>query len=183
MSQANMALSKREGSVEMRSEGTSELTRRNFFMRAIGALSGGIAASIAIPSLGFVLSPIFKASKPRGLMEVGPLSRFPVGSPTLASIVLEDSGGTLFKQGVYVVNHGKGKFDVFRLNCTHLGCPYEWNDAAGKFFCPCHGGVFDISGNVVAGPPPRPLDRYRPVIKGGTLYAGELLMGGKSPVA
>ncbi len=171
-----------EGNSEATTPG-SELSRRNFFLRSIGAVGGLIGAIIAVPAVGFLLSPLLEKHKKAGWIAVGPVTAFPEGDPTLASIVTDDSAEMPFKQGVYVVNHGGGNFDIFRLNCTHLGCPYEWNAAAQKFFCPCHGGVFDISGNVMAGPPPRPLDRYKPLIKQGVLYAGELLLGGKQPVA
>jgi Rieske Fe-S protein len=42
--------------------------------------------------------------------------------------------------------------------CTHLGCQVRWDGADKKFHCPCHGGVYDPSGQVLEGPPPRPLD-------------------------
>jgi cytochrome b6-f complex iron-sulfur subunit len=42
--------------------------------------------------------------------------------------------------------------------CVHLGCTVPWNDAQKKFMCPCHGSVYNISGQNVAGPAPRPLD-------------------------
>ena len=44
--------------------------------------------------------------------------------------------------------------------CAHLGCPVRWVDAAERFICPCHGGVYDLLGRRVGGPPVRPLDRF-----------------------
>jgi Rieske Fe-S protein len=44
--------------------------------------------------------------------------------------------------------------------CTHLGCRVRWVAERQEFFCPCHNGVYDKLGNVVSGPPPKPLDRY-----------------------
>ncbi len=44
--------------------------------------------------------------------------------------------------------------------CAHLGCPVRWVPAAERFICPCHGGVYDLLGRRVAGPPVRPLDRF-----------------------
>jgi cytochrome b6-f complex iron-sulfur subunit len=43
-------------------------------------------------------------------------------------------------------------------SCTHLGCKAYYEPGNNRFFCPCHDGVFDLSGNVVSGPPPRPLN-------------------------
>jgi Rieske Fe-S protein len=75
---------------------------------------------------------------------------------------------------VYVINHGGERFTVFDIRCTHLGCPVSWDDKTEKFYSPCHGGMFDIEGNVLAGPPPRPLDRYTSRVQDGVLWAGQL---------
>ena len=44
--------------------------------------------------------------------------------------------------------------------CMHLGCPVRYVQAAQRFICPCHGGVYDFRGMVAGGPPVRPLDRF-----------------------
>lgn len=56
--------------------------------------------------------------------------------------------------------------------CSHLGCLVAWNDAIGEFDCPCHGGRYDISGNVIGGPPPKPLSRLPYKIENGALFVG-----------
>src|SRR5437867_12854965 len=48
-------------------------------------------------------------------------------------------------------------FQVFNINCTHLGCPVNWQAGAKLFLCPCHGGVHYSDGSVAGGPPPRRL--------------------------
>ena len=45
--------------------------------------------------------------------------------------------------------------------CAHLGCPVRFVQAAGNFICPCHGGVYGFQGEVIGGPPVRPLDRFQ----------------------
>jgi Rieske Fe-S protein len=45
------------------------------------------------------------------------------------------------------------------LICTHLGCQVKWDAGKRRFHCPCHDGMFDEFGDVVAGPPPLPLER------------------------
>lgn len=54
-----------------------------------------------------------------------------------------------------VVNMG---FVVFSPICPHLGCYYNWSDAANRFMCPCHGSQYTFDGTHVAGPAPRGLD-------------------------
>lgn len=79
-----------------------------------------------------------------------------------------------FHRPVYVVNRGQGQFTVFDVHWPHLGCPVQYNSAASRYFSPCHGGVFDFEGRVLAGPPPRPLDRYEVEVEGRKVYAGRL---------
>jgi Rieske Fe-S protein len=56
--------------------------------------------------------------------------------------------------------------------CAHLGCPVRWVDAAGRFICPCHGGVYDLLGRRVGGPPVRPLDRFYTRVVGSDVQVG-----------
>jgi Rieske Fe-S protein len=72
-----------------------------------------------------------------------------------------------------------GNFVAFSGKCTHLSCAIYWDAERGKLICPCHEGVFDArSGDVLAGPPPRPLPRIELSEDGGTLYAeAEVLRG------
>jgi menaquinol-cytochrome c reductase iron-sulfur subunit len=80
------------------------------------------------------------------------------------------------KTAVFVINRGFG-FTIFDARCTHLGCPVSWDQMTHEFYCPCHGGVFNAQGNVVGGPPPRPLDRYQSKVQNGVLCAGPLSEG------
>lgn len=61
---------------------------------------------------------------------------------------------------------------VFSSVCTHLGCLVNWDNNKKEFLCPCHGGKYDIYGNVTAGPPPRPLTTLPLKIIDGKVYAG-----------
>ncbi len=63
-----------------------------------------------------------------------------------------------------------GHYKVFSGICTHLGCIIKWKQEKGIFFCPCHKGKFDREGNVIGGPPPRPLDEYKVVIENHKVY-------------
>jgi Rieske Fe-S protein len=69
------------------------------------------------------------------------------------------------------------EFQVFAINCTHLGCPVRWFPGAGLFMCPCHGGVFYADGQHASGPPPRPLYQYDHKIENGQLW----VRGGQIP--
>lgn len=60
---------------------------------------------------------------------------------------------------LYVRLDNEGNPQVLSGKCTHLGCTVNWNQDAGEFQCPCHGGRFAPDGEVIAGPPPSPLAR------------------------
>ncbi|MBU2494251.1 MAG: ubiquinol-cytochrome c reductase iron-sulfur subunit [Bacteroidetes bacterium] len=64
----------------------------------------------------------------------------------------------------YLVNDGKGIYAQSAI-CTHLGCTVNWQAGEKEYHCPCHGSKFDKDGKNIAGPAPRPLDRYH-LIKG-----------------
>lgn len=64
---------------------------------------------------------------------------------------------------IVLVNTNQGLKAISTV-CTHLGCKVYWEPENVRFFCPCHDGVFDVNGNVVSGPPPRPLDNYQVMV-------------------
>ena len=65
-----------------------------------------------------------------------------------------------------------GKLNILSNSCAHLGCPVRWFPEKHEFLCPCHGGLYDINGGYVGGPPPRGMYRYTQaeVREDGTLY-------------
>lgn len=64
--------------------------------------------------------------------------------------------------------------NVLSSSCAHLGCPVRWliREGEGEFLCPCHGGIYNINGEYVAGPPPRDMYSYDfEVREDGIVYA------------
>jgi menaquinol-cytochrome c reductase iron-sulfur subunit len=74
----------------------------------------------------------------------------------------------------WAVKEPNSEIVAFGPQCTHLACAYHWEAESSEFKCPCHGSVFSIEGKVLAGPAPRPLDRYLTKIKNNHLQLGEL---------
>jgi cytochrome b6-f complex iron-sulfur subunit len=70
---------------------------------------------------------------------------------------------------VVLLRTGEGVV-AFSRRCTDLGCLVSWKKDREQFVCPCHQGVFDKNGRNIAGPPPRPLDRYEVIKRGEQLY-------------
>ncbi len=72
--------------------------------------------------------------------------------------VLEDRGeGNLSESEIEELTP---RLNVMSNHCTHLGCPVRWIEDLGEILCPCHGGIYDINGDYVGGPPPRGLYNY-----------------------
>jgi Rieske Fe-S protein len=75
-----------------------------------------------------------------------------------------------YSQGILINLPGKGLV-AYSDVCTHLSCAVVYG-GNGKLHCPCHDGLFDAStGNVLAGPPTRPLPLIKIAIQNGTIYA------------
>lgn len=140
-----------------------ELTR-NGFVKVITAMVGTvIGAIIGIPAIGYLISPATKTQKSDSWIPLGSLENIPLGEPTLFSFTRTKVNGwekTVNSYGVYVWRKNEDEIKVFSNVCTHLSCRVKWEAEKQAYICPCHDGYFDIEGNVIDGPPPRPLDQY-----------------------
>lgn len=142
------------------SAGEDEVTRREF-VRYLVLASGGFAAGNVGIAVWSSLRSV-NAGDPRPIVE---LARVPEGTahlfdyPTSAdpAILLHLPGGEL---------------RAFSQKCTHLGCVVYYERDAGELECPCHEGHFDaLTGQVLAGPPQRPLGRIDIEVRDGTVWA------------
>ena len=147
-----------------------ETVTRRRFMTVGGQAAGGVAAAaFLLPALGFAVGPIFK-STPHRWESVGPEDMFSKINYVPVVITLNSEIGEAGKSTAYVRRfnpaidtdpYDKGTpYIAISSRCAHLGCPVRWVDAAERFICPCHGGVYDLRGQRVGGPPVRPLDRF-----------------------
>jgi nitrite reductase/ring-hydroxylating ferredoxin subunit len=81
-----------------------------------------------------------------------------------------------------LVRTSDGNYYAYGQKCTHLACPVYYEARRGQLECPCHEGGFDVqTGDVLYGPPPRPLDRIElEVREGGEVWAtGRKARGGE----
>ncbi len=82
----------------------------------------------------------------------------------------------IFKFGTspgILINTSDGELRAFSAICTHLTCTVIYESDTGTILCPCHNGRFDLSGNVVSGPPPAPLESYNVEISGEDIVASK----------
>jgi Rieske Fe-S protein len=151
-----------------------QISRRDFIKGTAAVVGGLIGALIGIPSVAFLLSPGMKSgAKTDAVIALGPLENYPVGVPTRFDFTQTKVNGwerTAINYGLYVVRKNESEVRVFSDVCTHLGCRVSWHADQEHYISPCHDGHFDILGNVISGPPPRPLDEFVTKIEGGELF-------------
>src|SRR5215471_3149406 len=156
-------------------------TRRGLLMKLGVLLNGCVAAVIAVPIGRFLLSSITRG-RAKGYLDwvsLGPVSAFPEGETRLATfrnpLVMPADGKTV-DTACWVRRIQGDQFQVFAVNCMHLGCPVRWFPQSGLFMCPCHGGVYYGDGSRASGPPERGLFEYPNKVEKGQIIiqAGEL---------
>ncbi len=145
------------------------LNRREFLNRLTLGVGSIAAALVALPTLGFLLAPLWER-RSRDWRPVGDVNSFAVG--TTREVSFQDAtplpwAGVSAKTAAWLRRESEEKFVAFAVNCTHLGCPVRWVPSATLFMCPCHGGVYYQDGTVAAGPPPRRLPEYPVRVRDG----------------
>ena len=167
----------------------SSLSRRGFFMK-LGILFNGFAAIVlALPVARFLFSSITRgrANGYLSWVRLGDVNNFPEGETRMATfrnpLVMPTDGKTV-DTACWVRRIAGDQFQVFAINCAHLGCPVRWFPQSGLFMCPCHGGAYYRDGSRASGPPERGLFEYPYKIENGvlTISAGQLPTPG-DPVA
>lgn len=77
-----------------------------------------------------------------------------------------------------------GQYHAYGQKCTHLTCPVYYAKEHDRLECPCHEGGFDVAtGNVLYGPPPRPLDKVEIEVRGSEVWATGVSKGGEEHAA
>lgn len=132
------------------------MKRRNFIDIFFGGSLLATIAAFVYPVVRYVLP-----SKSAGVVQ---------NSVTAAKAgELAPNTAKVFKFGsapAVLVNTSEGTLVALSAICTHLTCTVRYDGDTGTLFCPCHNGRFDLSGNVLSGPPPRPLETYAVEVSG-----------------
>jgi len=139
----------------------AEATRRRFLNGFVAALGILTAAGVTLPVAGFLLPPSKNGWSPSGT-RAGLLDRFP-----------ENSARKIRVHGhpVLLIRLQGRSFYALSATCTHMNiCEVEWSPERQQLVCPCHGGIFDLNGNVVEGPPRIPLARYTVKVEGEEVH-------------
>jgi quinol---cytochrome c reductase iron-sulfur subunit, bacillus type len=154
---------------------------RRSFLFGVGAALNVIAATLlAIPVIRYVFSSFRRNVASQSWIMLGALENFPENQTRLATYrnpYTRPWDGTTANIPCWVRRLTGEKFQVFAINCAHLGCPVRWFEESSLFMCPCHGGVYYEDGARASGPPPRGLYEYEYKIEQGQLW----VRGGQLP--
>ncbi|MDX1583729.1 MAG: ubiquinol-cytochrome c reductase iron-sulfur subunit [Thermoanaerobaculia bacterium] len=130
----------------------TDLKRRRFINWFLGTSAGALCAAVLFPVFRF-LSPPRVPEATTNQVEAGPANE---------PIFLAD-GFKIVRFGadpVIVVRVAEGEFRAFAATCTHLDCIVTYQQDRSRIFCNCHNGVFNLNGQNVGGPPPKPLEQF-----------------------
>jgi cytochrome b6-f complex iron-sulfur subunit len=147
----------------MDSLSSKNVTKRDFLKVA---LSGGLLAW-----LGAILYPVIAYLKPPKIagedvqsVKVGAVDKFP------------NDSGTVFRFGNkpgILIRSKTGEFTALSATCTHLDCTVQYRQDYGMIWCACHNGRYDLSGKNVSGPPPKPLEPFKVIVKGNEVFVSK----------
>jgi menaquinol-cytochrome c reductase iron-sulfur subunit len=163
------------------------VTRRRLMEGGALAVGGVATMAFGLPALGFALGPVFKDTVPEQWQDVGAVGDFNPKTYVPRVININPIIGEAGKSTVYVRKATPKDvspsdrdqhiqplpYVAISTRCAHLGCPVRYIQASQKFVCPCHGGIYDIQGKVLGGPPVRPLDRFYTRVVAGRVQVGD----------
>jgi len=128
-----------------------ETSRRKFINWFLATSGGAFLLSVLYPIARYLIPP-------------------PAGESAAASVTLpvkpadvKLNSGQIFKFGSrpgILIRTPAGELRAFSAVCTHLNCTVQYRSDLSHIWCACHNGHFDLKGQNIAGPPPRPLDQY-----------------------
>jgi len=166
------------------------LSRRGLFMKMGILFNGLVATALAVPIVRFLLASVTRGRANRYLswVSLGTVSQFPEGETRLATFrnpYVTPTDGKTADTACWVRRTAGDQFQVFAINCAHLGCPVRWFPQSSLFMCPCHGGAYYQDGSRASGPPERGLFQYQYKVQDGlvSIQAGELPTPGDATAA
>ena len=142
------------------------MDRRGFLKWLIGGMGVVALAGIFYPIVRFLKPPAAISGAIGQVVNVGAVTTFPAGQLTLVTV----------NQRAAAVQNLNGKYTVYSLICTHLGCVVALEGDAFK--CPFHGSQFSADGKVTHGPATLPLPPYHSQVQNGSLLVGPIDLTG-----
>jgi Rieske Fe-S protein len=135
-------------------------SKRDFLKLFLGGGFLAWIAAVAYPLVAYLKPPV------QGEVEVTSVRVGPLAG-------IEKESGSIVRFGnkpVLLIRTAGGELRAFLATCTHLDCTVQYRKDMGTIWCACHNGKYDLNGRNIDGPPPRPLEEYRVVIKGEDVF-------------
>jgi len=135
--------------------------KRRSFLKALFTVFGTVSvASFAYPLIRYLAPPGSASADKKAV-----ISKLEIPSGSSKVVLYND-------KPVIIINRpGKGFIALSKV-CTHLGCLVEYEKDKNRLICPCHAGTYDLEGNVLSGPPPRPLPKIPLKVEGEQVIIG-----------
>ncbi len=143
--------------------------RRRFLARLVAAVQTTIGGTLGVVLGGAVLSPGLARRAERWL-PAGKVDDLVPNQPTTVMLRVSRQDGyaqVVDRRTVFLIRTSDTVVTALDSTCTHLGCRVSWDAASQELVCPCHGGRYDRTGAVTAGPPPAPLTAFETRISDG----------------
>jgi menaquinol-cytochrome c reductase iron-sulfur subunit len=160
-------------------EEKKQMNRRQFMSVVTMAIGALISLGLGIPGIAYIVGPALQRQAKEEWIRLGSTTKVEPGTPTLFKAKIERRTGWIVNEeeiSFYILTENGRDFIAMSNICTHLGCRVRWLEDQEQFLCPCHNAAFGKDGNVLSGPPPRPLDTYQVKIEEDQIY----VLGGTS---
>ena len=149
--------------------------RRHFLQWVSGIGATLTAALVGVPVFRAFISPTLSPAPTDNWVKVADdIALIETDVPIRVSFSQTKADAWLEVQqinSVWLYTSDGQKFKAYNAHCTHLGCAFGYDAATKNFACPCHRGQFDVkTGQVLAGPPPRPLDELRVQVRDDAVW-------------
>ena len=149
-----------------------KVPRRRLLGWLVGIINIGVFSAIFAPTIKFISAPMWRKKGSEAWIPVLPDTG--IGDGETRSVdyhVAVDDGYMVspLKFSVFLHRSG-GEISAFDPSCPHLGCHVKFNEQKGRYVCPCQGGVFDVTGDRVSGPPPHGLTKLAAKIENGQIW-------------
>jgi menaquinol-cytochrome c reductase iron-sulfur subunit len=158
-----------------------DMTRRQFLGYTLGGVGGFLAAGMLVPMVRFAVDPALTGAGKSEMVKIGAVDQFGPEPIEVKFRVNQVDGWYESQQTLvaWVRTLEDGSILALSPICKHLGCTVVWEgdpNHPNRYFCPCHIGRYEISGENVPGTPPlKPLDQYTAEVKDGILYLGQIV--------
>lgn len=133
--------------------------RRSFLNWLLGSSVGAMFVSIVYPVARYISPPDVPEAQ---------TSRVTAGREG----ELKPNEGKIFQFGGkpgLLIRTDDNKYRAYSGTCTHLNCTVQYRGDLKQIWCACHNGFYDLAGQTVSGPPPRPLEEFEVNVANGEI--------------